>query len=79
MPHYRVHILDRGGDLLGAIDLDCVDDEMALERVSNVQDCYRRELWRLVAKSEPENPSIQPRHQGIFVRARDHKRRSRSH
>jgi len=57
--HYRVHILDRRGKLLGAVDLDCIDDEAAVERVREVLDGHGRELWRLVTVFEPDSPSVQ--------------------
>jgi hypothetical protein len=59
MPHYRVHILDQGGDLKGAIDLDCADDEAAREHVAAVLEGHCGELWRLVTLYEPDSPSIE--------------------
>lgn len=59
MPHYRVHILDQGGDLQGAIDLDCADDEAAMERVAAVLEGGFGELWRLVTLYELDSPSIE--------------------
>jgi hypothetical protein len=57
MPYYRAHILDQLGALTGAVDLDCVDDEAAKERVRVVLDGHPGEVWRLVARFEPDNPS----------------------
>jgi hypothetical protein len=48
LPHYRVHILDPRGDLLGAVDLDCTDDEAAIEHIKDLLDDHDAELWRLV-------------------------------
>jgi hypothetical protein len=62
MPHYRVHILDQHGDLIGAVTLDCIDDEAAKERVREVLEGHRGELWRLVTMFEPDGPSIRPTH-----------------
>jgi len=59
MPHYRVHILDQRGDLTGAIDLDCADDEAAIERVGAVLEGGSGEIWRLVTLFELDGPSIQ--------------------
>ncbi len=59
MPHYRVHILDQGGDLKGAIDLDCADDEAAREHVAAVLEGHCGELWRFVTLYEPDSPSIE--------------------
>jgi hypothetical protein len=56
MPHYRVHILDRRGDLVGAVDLDCVDDDEATkELVKDVLNGHGGEIWRLVTVFEPDN------------------------
>lgn len=60
MPHYRVHILDQLGGLAGAVDFECVDDEAAKERVRVVLDGHPGEVWRLVARFELDNPSIEP-------------------
>jgi hypothetical protein len=54
MPHYRVHILDRRGDLVGAVDLDCIDDEASKELIKDVLDGNAGELWRLVTVFEPD-------------------------
>jgi hypothetical protein len=59
MPRYRVHILDQRGDLKGAVDLNCDDDEAAIERVGSVLDSGHGELWRLVTRFEMDSPSIQ--------------------
>ena len=48
MPHYRVHIMNRLGDLVGVVDLDCPDDEAAKEQVEDLLDGYDGEIWRLV-------------------------------
>jgi hypothetical protein len=81
MPHYRVHILDRHGDLLGAVDLDCTVDEAAKERIEQVLDGHGGELWRRVAVFQPT--SVQPSHERLLrrggLRIRDHKQRTKSH
>jgi len=59
MPYYRVHILDRRGDMKGAIDFNCADDEAAIERVGTV--LGSGEIWRLVTLFELDSPSIQPK------------------
>ena len=48
MPHYRLHILDRRGDALGAVAFDSVDDEAAKARVATLLAGHGGELWRLV-------------------------------
>jgi hypothetical protein len=82
MPHYRVHILDRGGRLLAAFDLDCTDDEDAKGRINEVLGGFGGELWRLVAVFGPDGPSIQPSHEELLTsgrRRRSYKRRTKSH
>jgi hypothetical protein len=54
MPHYRVYILDRRGDLISAVEFDCSDDEAAKVRVRELLDGHDAELWRLVTLFEPE-------------------------
>jgi hypothetical protein len=77
MSQYRVHILDRNGELLGAVDVDCADDEAAKERVEEVLDGHAGELWRRVAVFRSNNPSVQAGQEG--PRIRDHKQRMKSH
>ena len=48
MPRYHLHILDRLGDLIGAVDLDCIDDEAAKARGREASGSHGAELWRLV-------------------------------
>ena len=60
MPRYRVHILDRLGDLVGVVDVDCWDDEGAKERVRGLLEGHETELWRLV--DEPSEPSSLVKH-----------------
>ena len=45
MPHYRAHILDEHGHLIGAADFDCADDVEAKERARQL-DGHRVEFWR---------------------------------
>ena len=82
MPHYRVHILDRRGDLISAVELDCSDDEAAKARVREVLDGRGAKLWRLVTMFEPNSPSVQPSHEELLARGRPrtrgHKRRAKS-
>jgi len=78
MPHYRVYILDRRGDLISAVEFDCSDDEAAKVRVREVLG-HDAELWRLVTVFEPNSPSVQPSHEELLVRGRGQKRRARSH
>ena len=77
MQHYRVHILDRDGELMGAVELDCTDDEAAKERVEQLMHGHSIELWRRVARFRPNNPSAQPSRER--PRTRDQKQRMKSH
>jgi len=45
MPHYRAHILDEHGHLIGAADFDCADDVEAKERARQL-DGHRVVFWR---------------------------------
>jgi hypothetical protein len=81
MPRYRLHLMDRGGDVIGAVDLECVDDEAAKARVREVLEARGAELWRHVTTFEPDGPSIQPSHEELLGRRRPrirHKRRAKS-
>lgn len=78
MPYYRVNILDRHGDLLGAVDLDCTDDEAAKERVEQVLVGQGGELWRRVAVLHPNESSERPLGRGS-THIRDHKQRTKTH
>jgi hypothetical protein len=68
MPHYRVYILDQGGDLKDAVAIDCADDEEAKERVRALLADLggEAELWRLIAPLEPRtHPPIEPNSDGV--------------
>ena len=78
MPHYRVHILDQLGDLLGAVDLDCTDDEEAKMRMEQILVGQSGELWRRVIVSRPNEASERSLRRG-GTRIRDHNQRTRSH
>ena len=41
MPRYRVHILDRRGELIGVVDLDCFD-----EQTETIDGYHAAEVWR---------------------------------
>jgi hypothetical protein len=61
MPQYRIYILEEHGDLVSAVNLDCVDDEAAKERIKELVDGRELELWRLVARLELDNPPREPK------------------
>ncbi len=46
MSRYRAYIFDEHGQLVGAVDFDCVDDDEAKERVRWFVDDRHVELWR---------------------------------
>jgi hypothetical protein len=54
MPHYRVSIFNESGDLAGAVDFDCADDEEALERVGQLG-VHHAELWRQIEPLERDD------------------------
>jgi hypothetical protein len=49
MPHFRVHTLDASGKVSGAGQFDCVNREIALERVKRLAGDLDTELWQLVS------------------------------
>ncbi len=53
MPLYRAYVLDEHGHVVGAIDLECVDDGEARESAKRLGD-GDVELWRQVPLSESE-------------------------
>ena len=63
MPHYRLYILDERGDVEGAVDLDCIDDEMAKERTKVVLGDHCGELWRLVKVPDADDRLVKPKRQ----------------
>jgi len=46
MSHYRLYLLDKDGHFVRAVDLDCQDDEEALERVAAHKHRHGMELWQ---------------------------------
>jgi hypothetical protein len=61
MPHYRLYILDQRGEVEGAVDLDCIDDEAAKERTKVVLGDHCGELWRLVTAPDADHSSAKPK------------------
>jgi hypothetical protein len=59
MPLYRAYLLDEDGHVVGAIDIDCVDDEEAREKAKQLGD-HDVKLWRQVPLFEPDSPSRKP-------------------
>ncbi len=52
MPHFRFHTLDASGKIIGVGQFECLNSEIALERVKQLAgDCYT-ELWQLVSSFE---------------------------
>src|SRR5437868_8842406 len=58
MPSYRACILDDHGHLMGAVDIDCADDEAAKERTELLMQGHDGELWRLVALFKADSPPL---------------------
>ena len=50
MPNYRVYVLDKDSQLMAAVNLDCAEDDRAMEHAHRLADGYEVELWRLVAQ-----------------------------
>ena len=57
MRRYRAYIVNQDSHLVGAINLDCTDDQTAKEHVKRLtDDNHVIELWRLVALVKSDNP-----------------------
>ena len=50
MPHYRVYVLDKHGELTVAVNFACADDDSAKVQARQLADSQEVELWRLVAQ-----------------------------
>jgi hypothetical protein len=61
MPQYRVYILEEHGRLVGAVNLDCADDDAAKEHAKRLADGHEVQLWRLVAQFKFDKPRDGPR------------------
>jgi hypothetical protein len=56
MPHYRVYFLGGGNRINEAIDLDCKNDDEAIEKATGVRYTHAIEVWqgtRLVKRIDP--------------------------
>jgi hypothetical protein len=53
VPHYRVHILDASGKVIGAGQFDCERSETAQRRVKQLAGYLHTELGQLVSPPEP--------------------------
>jgi len=60
MPFYRTYVLDEGGRVVVAIDLECADDEEAAARAKRLGD-GEVELWRRVPLLEPDRSRREPK------------------
>jgi hypothetical protein len=61
MPLYRAYLVDESGRMVGAIDLECADDEEAREKAKWLGDGdVEVKLWREIPLIEPESPPIEP-------------------
>lgn len=52
MPHFRVHLLDPSGKVIGVGQFQCVDSETAQERIKKLAGDLDSELWQLVSRSD---------------------------
>lgn len=63
MKRYRAYLLDQHSQLVGAINLDCTDDQAAKEHIKRLPDDHHViELWRLVALIESDSFLKGPNH-----------------
>jgi len=60
MPFYRTYVLDEGGRVVVAVDLECADDDEATERAKRLGD-GEVELWRRVPLLEPDRSRREPK------------------
>ena len=61
MPHYRVYVLGEQGQLMGAVNFDCTDDDAAKEHAKRLGNGHEVQLWRQVALFKFENPPDRPK------------------
>jgi hypothetical protein len=47
MAEYRAYIIGTDGHFIKAVDLDCADDEIALQQARQLVDSHDVELWQL--------------------------------
>ncbi len=48
MTHYRLHILDERGNLVGAVEFECANDATAKRKAQTVSAGTPWELWRRI-------------------------------
>jgi hypothetical protein len=61
MKRYRAYLINQHSQLVGAISLDCTDDQAAQEHVKRLpDDNHVIELWRFVALIKSNNPRGEP-------------------
>jgi hypothetical protein len=61
MKRYRAYLLNQHSELVGAINLDCTDDQAAQEHVKRLPDDHHMvELWRFVAQIKSNSPRSGP-------------------
>jgi hypothetical protein len=58
MPRYRAYVLDEDGNLAGAVEFDCADDEEASERANELRN-GDVELWRRVPLADSGSPDCE--------------------
>jgi hypothetical protein len=63
VPGYRVYALGEDGHIKGRTEIDCPDDDAALERAKNLVDGHAVELWegsRCIALIDKDGSSKPP-------------------
>lgn len=61
MPNYRAYLVDADGQFRAVVELDCPDDDAAVEKAKLLVEGYDIELWertRIVARlARPKTPT----------------------
>ena len=50
MSHYKAYLISRDGHHIKAVDLECVDDDVAKKRAEQLTDFSNVELWEHARK-----------------------------
>jgi hypothetical protein len=60
MPTFRIYIVGRDGHFLDVKDIECVDDQEAIQKAQQVVDGHTLELWergRFITRLAPKQPT----------------------
>ena len=58
MPQYRLYFLDAAGHINRRVELDCRDDDEAIERANKHEIGYGMELWRGARRVKVFKPHV---------------------